>query len=177
MTYSHILVTGASGSGTTTLGRTLAARLDAAYFDTDDYFWLPSDPPYQRARPMPDRLELFQQALSSSPRWVVGGSLEGWGDPLIRLFDLVIWLYAPTDIRLARLRERESARFGAEIEAGGKMHAAHQAFLTWAAGYDKGTGQGRTLRRHRDWLSRLPCRVLRLDGRLSVETLVSCSVG
>ena len=39
----HIL--GASGSGTTTLGRALAARLQCPHFDTDDCFWLPTDPP------------------------------------------------------------------------------------------------------------------------------------
>ena len=36
----HIL--GASGSGTTTLGRALAERLQCRHFDTDDYFWLPT---------------------------------------------------------------------------------------------------------------------------------------
>ena len=34
----HIL--GAAGSGTTTLGRALAERLQCPHFDTDDYFWL-----------------------------------------------------------------------------------------------------------------------------------------
>src|SRR5438128_874343 len=40
----HIL--GASGSGTTTLGRALAEGLQCPHFDTDDYFWLPTDPPF-----------------------------------------------------------------------------------------------------------------------------------
>jgi Shikimate kinase len=39
----HIL--GASGSGTTTLGRALAERLQYPHFDTDDSFWVPTDPP------------------------------------------------------------------------------------------------------------------------------------
>ena len=39
----HIL--GASGSGTTTLGRALAERLQCPHFDADDYFWVPTDPP------------------------------------------------------------------------------------------------------------------------------------
>ena len=40
----HIL--GASGSGTTALGQALAEHLRCPHFDTDDYFWLPTDPPY-----------------------------------------------------------------------------------------------------------------------------------
>src|SRR5678809_1323103 len=39
----HIL--GASGSGTT-LGRALAEHLQGSHFDTDDYSWLPTDPPH-----------------------------------------------------------------------------------------------------------------------------------
>jgi uridine kinase len=40
----HIL--GASGAGTTTLAQALAARLGCPQYDVDDYFWLPSDPPF-----------------------------------------------------------------------------------------------------------------------------------
>ena len=40
----HIL--GASGSGTTALGQALAEHLRCPHFDTDDYFWLPTDPPH-----------------------------------------------------------------------------------------------------------------------------------
>ena len=44
----HIL--GASGSGTTTLGRALAERLTYLHFDTDDYYWLSTDPPFTAQR-------------------------------------------------------------------------------------------------------------------------------
>jgi adenylate kinase family enzyme len=44
----HIL--GASGSGTTTLGRALSERLQCPHFDTDNYFWLPTDPPWVQSR-------------------------------------------------------------------------------------------------------------------------------
>jgi len=41
----HIL--GASESGTTTLGRALKEKYEYAHFDTDDYFWIPTNPPIQ----------------------------------------------------------------------------------------------------------------------------------
>jgi len=44
----HIL--GASGAGPTTLAQALAARLGCPHYDVDDYFWLPSDPPFQHIR-------------------------------------------------------------------------------------------------------------------------------
>ena len=47
---ARILITGAAGSGTTTLGRALAAKLGCAHEDTDTYYWVPTDPPYTTIR-------------------------------------------------------------------------------------------------------------------------------
>ena len=101
----HIL--GASGSGTTTLGRVLAERLQCPHFDTDDYFWLPTDPPYTQKREITLRQEVLMDNLATHESWVLSGSLCGWGDVAIALFDLVIYLWVPCEIRLERLRHRE----------------------------------------------------------------------
>jgi adenylate kinase family enzyme len=53
----HIL--GASGSGTTTLGRAMAERLNYTHFDTDAYFWLPTDPPTTEKREITLRQQLL----------------------------------------------------------------------------------------------------------------------
>jgi hypothetical protein len=41
MARIHIL--GASGTGTTTLGKALADRLNCPHFDADRFYWLPTD--------------------------------------------------------------------------------------------------------------------------------------
>jgi adenylate kinase family enzyme len=46
----RILVTGASGSGTTTLGKALAEQLACAFLDADDFFWFPTNPPFTQKR-------------------------------------------------------------------------------------------------------------------------------
>ena len=61
----HIL--GASGSGTTTLAQALAARLGCPHHDVDDYFWLPSDPPFQHIRDVEPR-RVMLSAVASAPR-------------------------------------------------------------------------------------------------------------
>ena len=43
---------GASGSGTSTLGRYLAEQFQYAFLDSDDYFWLPTDPKFTTKRPI-----------------------------------------------------------------------------------------------------------------------------
>jgi adenylate kinase family enzyme len=169
----RIHLVGASGSGTTTLGRALATRLACPHFDTDDYFWLPSDPPFQHIRERAARQALLGDALRRAPGWVLSGSLCGWGDRFIPLFDLVVFLWIPPDVRLARLRARERARHGAAIDPGGPRHEAFQEFLAWAAGYDDGLDVPERCRRlHDGWLAALPCPVVRfLDAAPTDEHL------
>jgi adenylate kinase family enzyme len=167
----HIL--GASGSGTTTLGAALAARTGAVHLDTDDFFWLPTDPPFEEPRPMPERLAQLAADLDAAGRFVLSGSLCGWEDPLVPRFELVVFLRVPTGVRLARLHERERDEFGAAALApGGRMHANHTAFLEWAAGYESGDLSMRSLARHEAWLAALACPVLRFEGAMEVERQV-----
>jgi adenylate kinase family enzyme len=173
----QIHITGASGSGTTTLGLALSERLRVTHFETDDYFWTPSDPPFEEPCPMPERLDRLAGDLDLAPGWVLSGSLCGWGDPLIPRFDLVVFLLVPTGVRLARLRDREQQSFGrAALAPGGRMHANHAAFLEWAASYDAGGLDARSLARHTAWLAALRRPVVRFEGEIAVEKQVEAVV-
>jgi adenylate kinase family enzyme len=168
-TPDRIHVLGASGSGTTTLASAIAQTWGHAHLDTDDYYWETTDPPFQQKREEPVRLQMLGTALDAHRRWVLSGSLCGWGDVFVRRFDLVVFLLMPTGVRLTRLLERERRRFGAEsLAPGGAMHAIHEAFMVWAAGYDDGGADMRSRRQHEHWLAALPCPLIRLAERLGV---------
>jgi adenylate kinase family enzyme len=175
----RIHIFGASGSGTSSLASTLAAGHGHRHLDTDDFFWLPTDPPYAQPRPRELRLRLLRSALAESPSWVLSGSLCGWGDPLIPEFDLVVFLLVPTEVRLTRLRAREAERYGHEaIAPGGARRAAHLEFLDWAGRYDAGGVEMRSRALHEAWISALPVPVLRLEGvRPVVEQLAQIEAG
>jgi adenylate kinase family enzyme len=161
----RVHIVGASGSGTTSLAVTMSAKHGHRHLDTDDFFWLPTSPPYREKRPRDARLALLRRALSESPRWVLSGSLCGWGDALIPEFELVVFLAVPTPIRLRRLQQREVERYGREaVTAGGAQHDTHRAFLEWAGQYDTGGLEMRSLALHEAWLTALPCMVVRLEG-------------
>jgi len=156
----HIL--GASGSGTTTLGAALAARLGHAHFDTDDFYWLPTEPRFLEIRPPEARIARLTSALDGAGGWVLSGSLCGWGDIFIPRFELVVFISLPAEVRMARLAQREVGRYGAEaIAPGGTHHAKYETFMAWAAAYDTGE-VSRTRAIHEQWLAALPCPVLRL---------------
>ncbi len=165
----RIHITGASGSGTSTLGRALAEPRGCPHFDSDDYFWLP-DPPFERQRPQAEREALLLADLQRHESWVLSGSVSGWGDIAIPLFDLVVFLLVPGETRIARLRTRGRTRFGeAALAPGGEMHEKHEAFITWAMAYDDGGLDMRSRRQHEQWLSALACETIRLEGERSVE--------
>lgn len=174
MKTRRIHVTGASGSGTTTLGRALASALAVPHHDTDDYFWQPTTPPFKDRRGTSDRLRLMRELFVPRAQWVLSGSLQGWGDPVIPHFDLVVFLYTAKDLRLHRLRAREIARFGEDaVASGGWRHQETEDFIDWAARYDEGDEVSRTLAKHQAWLESLPCPVIRLDGASLLSELVT----
>ena len=171
----HIL--GASGSGTTTLGQRLAAHLHYAHLDTDDFFWEPSDPPYHIRREPEQRLTMLQKALAQHDGWVLSGSLCGWGDPLIGLFEAVIFVTLPAQLRLERTRQRERERYGDQLNAGGKMHHKHLEFMAWSAGYDDSAPSvGRSRVRHEAWLAELRCPVIRTENTGAPQDLLAHAV-
>jgi len=174
MKNRRIHVTGASGSGTTALGRALASALAVPHHDTDDDFWQPTTPPYRDKRDAAERLRLMREMFLPRAQWVLSGSLQGWGDPAISYFDLVVFLYAAKDLRLHRLRAREAARFGDDaVSVGGWHHKETEDFIEWASHYDEGDTVSRTLEKHRAWLTSLPCPVIRLDGASPLSELVT----
>src|ERR1700710_2103301 len=98
MRTCRIHIMGASGSGATSLGRAAADALAVPNHDTDDYFWQPTVPPYRDKRDIADRLRLMREMFLGRADWVLSGSLEGWGDPIIPYFDLVLFLHTAKEI-------------------------------------------------------------------------------
>ena len=173
MRSRRIHIAGASGSGVTSLGRALASTLASSHHDTDDYFWLPTTPPYRLQRDVAERLWLMNEMFVPRADWVLSGALDGWGNELIPRFDLVVFLKTPLDIRMQRLRAREAAHFGDEAVApGGWRHEETESFIEWASHYEDGTREGRSLVRQEAWLAGLPCPLLRLDGSRPLTELV-----
>ncbi len=169
----HIHIFGAPGSGVTTLGKALADRLGFAHFDTDDFYWFTGDDrPYRRKRnPDHRRRELAAALDSAEAGWVLSGSLCGWGDVFVPRFDGVIYVWAPVELRLARIRARELARYGAEqLAEGGDLHLVFQKFLDWAARYDEPSDNPRCREQELKWLGNLECPVIRLEGDRTLES-------
>lgn len=148
---NRILLLGASGTGTTTTAKLLSEKLGWFHGDSDTYFWEPTDPPFEKVRPIEKIEELLKKDLQANSSFILSGSFCGWGDMIIPKLDYVFFLEAPTEVRIHRIKQRESQRFGSRIEPGGIQHKTFESFLKWSAGYEIG-GVSRTRKLHEDWL-------------------------
>src|SRR5690349_21799754 len=127
MRRCRLLVMGASGAGTTTLARAVADHWSVPHADADDYFWVPSDPPYTEKRPETDRVALMREVFVPREAWVLSGSLVGWGEAVVAACDAVVFLTLDPEERLRRISAREEIRRGdrpVDLDA-------WEAFLTW----------------------------------------------
>ena len=159
-----IHIFGASGSGTTTLGKKICDELGYYLMDTDDYFWMPTEPKFILKRPCDERIEVMTKDIHKFENVVISGSLTDWGDVLIPYFTLAIRIKIEPEIRISRLIQREKERFGSRIESGGDMHQQHLEFIEWAKYYDAGGMNIRSKAKHDEWQKLLKCEVLCLDG-------------
>lgn len=161
---------GASGAGVTTLGQALSGKLNIPYFDSDQYFWEQSDPPFTIRRNPPERNALLRNDLDLQDHWIMGGSVIHWGEDALPPFDLIVFLWLPPAIRMDRLLRREHERYGDIIHTDPQRKEQTKAFLEWAADYDNDTGIAtRTLHAHEQWLKQQTAPILELRGDMTVN--------
>lgn len=83
------------------------------------------------------------------------------GKEITSLYNCVIYLSAPLELRLFRIKNRERERFGVRVLSGGDMHEQQKKFYDFAA--------SRTSDKIEEWLSTLSCKVIKLDGARPIE--------
>lgn len=69
-----IYLLGPSGSGTSTLGREIADRMGIPWFDSDDFYWIATDPPFTVKREIEERKRCLKETLDGNVSWVLSGS-------------------------------------------------------------------------------------------------------
>lgn len=131
-----IILLGANGSGKSTLGRKLAQTLNIAHFDVEDYWFYKTDIPYTAIRPQEERNEMLLSDMKKQGSFVMSGDISGWSKEFLTLFDLVIFLSAPTEIRMKRIENREYKRWRERVREGGDLYEQQQQFRKFAATRD-----------------------------------------
>ena len=164
-----IIIFGASGTGKTTFGRSIAAQLNWPFLDSDDYYWERTNPPFEVKIPLEVRHKNLKTDFERHENVIVCGSLCTWNKFWNTAFDVGIFLRLPKAIRMERLSKREIERYGETLTTNKKMREKSIAFLEWATKYDDPTFDGHSITQHQNWVKNLDCPVVEINGDLTNE--------
>ncbi len=167
-----ILLFGASGAGTTTLGSELEKQVGFKHLDADSYYWKPTSPPFQEKVPLEERNTALQSDFKTYEKVAVSGSMVSWGKHWESAFDLAVFIYLRNEVRMERLKNREMKRYGNDLHNNLDIQRNSEEFLAWAARYEDPEFNGRSLKIHNGWIKLIKCPVLRLDGEMGLQNKV-----
>jgi adenylate kinase family enzyme len=121
------IVTSASGSGGTTVGREIAARLDLPFYELDAIFWEPN-----WTEPDSDDFRARVAEIVETDSWVIDGSYQSWiGQLALGSADVVVWLDLPMRVWLPRLLRRTVSRARSDEELwDGNRESLRNAFAS-----------------------------------------------
>jgi adenylate kinase family enzyme len=103
----RVNVIGGSGSGKSSVGRAIAAKLDLPFIELDEIHW--SKYPNWRV-PADDEFRVWVKEATAGDRWVVDGSYSRTRDIVWARADTVVWLELPFVVRLWRVLRRTIGR-------------------------------------------------------------------
>ena len=170
---NRILLLGASGSGTSTIGKILCNKLKIVHVDLDDLFWYKTDPPFTKFRSKKDLKDLVENRILKLNEWIISGDPGEWDAGIENHLTGVILLMCSTEERVRRLNQREAERHGKELLEGGKMFEIHRNFIEWTKQYEVGGIAGRTLMKQKSWMKNLECEKQIINSEDTIEKVTS----
>ena len=151
-----IIVFGANGSGKTTLGRELARILNFKRMDIEDYYFEKSEIPYSVVRPREDVVKLLLADIEKYRSFVLSGVTGNYGDEIPLFYELAVYITAPLELRMERIKKRAYEQYGERVLKGGDMYEQEQKFFDFAA--------SRPLFEIDQWAETLTCPIIHVDG-------------
>jgi shikimate kinase len=151
-----IIVFGANGSGKSTIGRELARVLNYKYMDHENYAFAKSDIPYTVERSREECFRLMLADINEYGSFVLCAVTGDFCEQISSMYRFAVYLSAPHEIRVERIKRRAVERYGDRVLEGGDMYERQMAFLDFAS--------KRPLTRIEQWAKTLICPVMQVDS-------------
>lgn len=159
-----IIIMGLNGSGKSTICHQLADLLNYRRMDVEDYYFFDSDIPYTKSRTQEEVKQLMLEDIKIYHNYVLSSVGCNWGSEIISTFKLAILLYAPLQVRLERIKQREITRFGNRVLVGGDMYESQKRFHDMVA--------SRSAEDIKQQAYSLTCPVLEINATLPVKEIL-----
>lgn len=158
-----ILICGLNGAGKSTLGRILADRLGYEFIDNEDLFFPKTDLSYMFSGPRSEEeaVRILEERISGNNRFVFAAVKGDYGDKLMASLDHIVLIEVPKQIRSRRVRDRSYRKFGDRILPGGDLSDRENKWFLLT--------DSRPETYVTDWLEKVNCPVIRIDGTLPAE--------
>jgi len=178
-----IIIFGASGAGSTTLGKELAKRLDFQYLDIDDYLWRwDTAIPFTITCSQEERANSLMSDIKKYPNFVLAGTIFSDRHLFHPLLDMAVFISAPVEVCAERVRKREHARWGNRVLLGGDMykatrfHGDDEDYIANAERYETADVSKFGRKMHEKWIEEMPCPVIRVDGMKGVDEYIDAII-
>ena len=151
-----IIIFGANGSGKTTLGRELSRVLGFKRMDAEDYYFRESEIPYSDSRSKDEVIGLMLADIEKHRTFIISTCIGDLGDVIPQYYRLAVYIKAPYELRMERVKQRVLDRFGERVLEGGDMYEQEQKHFDFMA--------NRPLTKIDQWAETLSCPIIHIDG-------------
>ncbi len=158
-----ILICGLNGAGKSTLGKALAEKLHFRFIDIEDLYFPKTDPdyPYASPRTREEVEKLLFIEIKENENFVFTSVKGDYGEADHPFFKYIVLIEVPREIRLQRVKNRSFQKFGNRILPGGDLYEQEKRFFDFVKDRAENTAE--------EWVKRINCPVIRIDGRKSIE--------
>ena len=162
-----IQICGLNGCGKSTLGRALAERIGFHFIDNENLYFYRSntDEPYMNPKSRTDVERLLMDEVSKHPDFVFSAVKGDYGKDIIPMYNYVVVIEVPREIRLQRVRNRSFQKFGNRMLMGGDLYDQEEKFFQMVA--------SRRDEYVDNWLQTVKCPIIRVDGTKPIEENVA----
>ena len=158
-----IQICGLNGCGKSTLAKALAKALGAHYLDNETLYFsrTAEDDPYENPRSREEVERLLMEEVLAHPDFVFAAVRGDYGKDVMALYDYIVLIDVPKEIRAQRIKNRSFQKFGERMRPGGDMYEQEEAFFQMVGALDDEYVES--------WLRTMTCPVIRVDGTAPVE--------
>ena len=162
-----ILLCGLNGAGKSTIGRILAERMSWQFIDNEDLYFPKEDASYLFSNPRSKEevIHLLEEKIEEDDRFVFAAVKGDYGEKLLTKLDYVVLIEVPKETRMERVKMRSARKFGDRIQEHGDLADTENAWFSVV--------NSRPENFVTEWLERVPCPVIRIDGTAPVEENVN----
>lgn len=162
-----ILLCGLNGAGKSTIGRILAERMSWQFIDNEDLYFPKENASYLFSNPRSKEevIHLLEEKIEEDDRFVFAAVKGDYGEKLLKKLDYVVLIEVPKETRMERVKMRSAQKFGDRIQEKGDLADTENAWFSVV--------NSRPENFVTEWLERVPCPVIRIDGTAPVEENVN----